>query len=221
MALSPIAMRIARHVLGEQFLLSDLAAHITWPDNGLMGLHIDQWWLPPPAMPGETYQRAGTISRATAPTGDPVPATRPISPPAVLNVFWAITDFTAENGATRLVPGSHLSGLNPDPEREDYTTVQAIVPAGSAVAWEGRTWHAAGFNRSNGPRIGITTYFCGPQFRQMANLTHGAKREVLTDAPDELKALMGFKSWSGYGRTSDAYNDLVEPAENLIGELRP
>jgi ectoine hydroxylase-related dioxygenase (phytanoyl-CoA dioxygenase family) len=221
MALSPIAMRIARHVLGEQFLLSDLAAHITWPDNGLMGLHIDQWWLPPPAMPGETYQRAGTISRATAPTGDPVPATRPISPPAVLNVFWAITDFTAENGATRLVPGSHLSGLNPDPEREDYTTVQAIVPAGSAVAWEGRTWHAAGFNRSNGPRIGITTYFCGPQFRQMANLTHGAKREALTDAPDELKALMGFKSWSGYGRTSDAYNDLVEPAENLIGELRP
>jgi hypothetical protein len=118
-ALSPIAMRIARHVLGEQFLLSDLAAHITWPDNGLMGLHIDQWWLPPPAMPGETYQRAGTISRATAPTGDPVPATRPISPPAVLNVFWAITDFTAENGATRLVPGSHLSGLNPDPNRED------------------------------------------------------------------------------------------------------
>ncbi|MDZ4734945.1 MAG: phytanoyl-CoA dioxygenase family protein [Rhodospirillaceae bacterium] len=221
MALSPLAMRIAGHVLGEQFLLSDIAAHITWPDNGLMGLHIDQWWLPQPRMPGETYQRAGTINRSNVPMGDPVPANGPISPPAVLNLFWAITDFTVENGATRLVPGSHLSGRNPDPKRDNYPTVQAVVPAGSAVAWEGRTWHAAGFNRSNGPRIGITTYFCGPQYRQMANLTHGAKREAIGDASDELKALIGFKSWSGYGRTSDAYNDLVEPAENLIGELKP
>jgi hypothetical protein len=219
-ALHPLGQRLAHHVLGEQFMLSDMAAHITWPNNGLMGLHIDQWWLPQPAMPGEPYHRAGSINRSNVPMGDPVRATHPINPPAVVNVFWAITDFTVENGATRLVPGSHLSGRNPDPKRDDYPVVQAIVPAGSAVIWEGRTWHAAGLNRSNGPRIGLTTYFCGPQFRQMANLTYGAKRAVVDDMPAEMKALIGLKSWSGYGRTSDKYNDLVEPGEDLVGELR-
>ena len=220
LALHPLGQRLARHVLGEQFMLSDMAAHITWPNNGLMGLHIDQWWLPQPSMPGEPYHRAGSINRGNVPMGDPVRATHPINPPAVVNVFWAITDFTVENGATRLVPGSHLSGRNPDPKRDDYPVVQAIVPAGSAVIWEGRTWHAAGLNRSNGPRIGLTTYYCGPQFRQMANLTYGAKQAVVDDMPADMKALIGLKSWSGYGRTSDKYNDLVEPGEDLVGELR-
>lgn len=219
-ALHPLGQRLARHVLGEQFMLSDMAAHITWPNNGLMGLHIDQWWLPHPAMPGEPYHRAGSINRSNVPMGDPTKATHPINPPAVVNVFWAITDFTVENGATRLVPGSHLSGRNPDPTRDDYPVVQAVMPAGSAVIWEGRTWHAAGLNRSNGPRIGLTTYYCGPQFRQMANMTYGAKKAVVEDMPADMKALIGLKSWSGYGRTSDKYNDLVEPGENLVGELR-
>ena len=141
-------------------------------------------------------------------------------PVTVLNSIWAVSDFTAENGATRLVPGSHLSGRNPDPQREDYPVVQAIVPAGSAVIWEGRTWHAAGLNRSNGPRIGLTTYFCGPQFRQMANLTYGAKKPVVDAMSADMKALIGLKSWSGYGRTSDKYNDLVESGDQLVGELR-
>ena len=218
-ALDPTGLGLARHVLGEEILLSDLAAHITWPDNGLMGLHTDQWWMPQPVMPGQDYRRPGSISRANVATGDPAVTDRPIAPPVVVNVFWAITDFTAENGATRLVPGSHLSGRNPDPAR-DYECVQAIVPAGSAVVWEGRTWHAAGLNRSNGPRIGITAYYTAPQFRQMSNRTYGTKEAALDGAPRELKALMGFKSWSGYGRTGDTYNDIIEPAENLVGELK-
>ena len=219
-ALHPVGLRLARHVLGEEFMMSDLAAHITWPNNGMMALHIDQWWLPQPTMPGEPYHRPGSINRSNVRIGDPTRANYPINPPAVVNVFWAISDFNAENGATRLVPGSHLSGCNPDPKRDDYPVVQAIVPAGSAVVWEGRTWHAAGLNRSNGPRIGLTSYYCGPQFRQMANLTYGTKREVLADTPEELKALLGLKAWSGYGRTSDKYNDLVEPGDALVGELR-
>ena len=119
------------------------------------------------------------------------------------------------DGATRLVPESHLSGKHPDPARLDYPEIQAEAPAGSAIIWEGRTWHGAGINRSRGPRIGVSAYFTGPQFRQMANWTYGAKPEAYADAPPELKDLLGFKVWGGYGATGDPDATVVEPAERL------
>jgi ectoine hydroxylase-related dioxygenase (phytanoyl-CoA dioxygenase family) len=218
--LNPTALALVRHVLGPEILLSDYAAHVTHPGNRMMDLHIDQWWMPHPRMPGEPHQRPGTITRQQQPYGEPVRANHPLNPPVVCNCFWAITDFTPENGATRLVPESHLSGKHPDPARLDYPEIQAEAPAGSAIIWEGRPWHGAGINRSRGPRIGVSAYFTGPQFRQMANWTYGAKPEAYADAPQALKDLLGFKVWGGYGATGDPDATVVEPAERLIGVLR-
>ena len=139
---NPACLETVRFILGQDAILSEFSAHITWPGNGAMGLHIDQWWLPHPVMPGQSdYRRAGDISRARQSFGSPQRSNGPINPPVVVNVFYCATEFTRGNGGTRLVPASHLSGAHPEPHGS-YDEVQPEVPAGSAVIWDGRTWHA-------------------------------------------------------------------------------
>ena len=103
------------HVLGEQYLLSDLGAIITHPSNRQMGMHIDQWFLPTPTRPKRLERRSGSITRGNLHTGSPDINPDLINAPVVCNVLWMISDFTIDNGATRAVPGSHLSGCSPDP----------------------------------------------------------------------------------------------------------
>ena len=215
---NPACLEIVRFILGADAILSEFSAHITWPGNKEMGLHIDQWWLPHPALPGEDYARPAEATRVEQPYGDPVPTTTPINPPVVCNVMWMVSDFTVENGATRLVPGSHLSGRHPDPARS-YETVQAEGPAGSFVVWEGRTWHAASLNTGNSPRLGITTFWGAPFCRQLLNFTYGLRPEVAAGLSDAERALMGWKIWSSYGSTGDFNAEWATPGEMNAGEM--
>lgn len=96
----PIALALARHLLGERFHLSEFAAHVIHPGNRIMELHTDQWWMPQPKMPGEPAIRPGDITREVQPHGRPVCAQRPINPAVVLSFMWAVTEFTSANGAT-------------------------------------------------------------------------------------------------------------------------
>ncbi|MFT5218996.1 MAG: ectoine hydroxylase-related dioxygenase (phytanoyl-CoA dioxygenase family) [Planctomycetota bacterium] len=212
------AHEIVRHVLGPDFLLSDFSATITHPGNGQMGLHRDQWWLPEPRMPLETHQRCGDIDRSNVSKGQPKISPTPINPPVICNVLWMISDFSIENGGTRIVPRSHLSGINPEPHG-DYDTINATGSAGSAVIFEGRTWHAADFNTSNASRYGITTYYGAPQFRQMLNFTYGMKNEVAENLSPKSRSLLGFKPWRGYGATGDQHAETIVPGDQQIGEL--
>jgi ectoine hydroxylase-related dioxygenase (phytanoyl-CoA dioxygenase family) len=78
-----------------------------------------------------------------------------------IGVVWALNDFTAENGATRVVPGSHRflrAWHTPDLS----ACVQAVMPKGSALFYLGSTWHGGGANRSHTARTGlINTYSLG------------------------------------------------------------
>ena len=217
---NPACLETVRFILGRDAILSEFSAHITWPGNKEMGLHIDQWWLPHPAMPGEDYARPSDARRTKQRTGTPLPADHPINPPVVANVMWMVSDFTVENGATRLVPGSHLSGLHPDPKAA-YDTVHAEGPAGSFVVWEGRTWHSAGPNTSNEIRYGMPTLYAAPQMRTLMNFTLGTRPEVLADASPRMRRLLGFKVWSGYGSTGEMGREWARPGAELIGELEP
>ena len=207
------------HVLGDEYLLSDFAAIITHPDNRQMGLHIDQWFLPTPAAATDSKIRAGSINRRNLHVGPPHPAAHPINPPVVCNALWMVSDFTLDNGATRVVPRSHLSGCHPvgaDPDE----AINVTGPAGTAIVFEGRTWHGADLNRSTGPRYAVSTYYCAPQLRQMANLTYGTRKEVIDAMPPELLPLLGFKPWGGYGATGDPGAALIQRGEDTLGELR-
>ena len=213
---------IVSHLLGEEFILSDFSAHVVRPGAKPLPLHIDQWWMPAPRLPLDNYARVSDINRDNTTTGAPQLADTPINPPCVVNAFWAISDFTLQNGATRLVPGSHLSGKQPPPNtvHEEFS-IPLIVPAGTCTIWDGRTWHGAGANTSNEERYGVTTYYGGPQFRPLTNFTLGTHAAIVEKASLQLRRLLGFKVWNEYGRTGISDEEgFALPANEQLSTLK-
>ena len=217
------ARELVGHVLGKEYVLSSFTANIARP-GGILEPHTDQWWMPWPVIPGQRSVPAGSMTREAA-RGANIDPDRPhgiISPAAASNVVWMLTDFTAENGATLVVPGSHLSGRQPELERDKNAHwVSCAAPAGTAVVLDGRTWHSTGRNVGSGDRLAALTYFCAPQFRTQENLTVGTSQEVLDRASPELLALLGFKVWNGYGRIESPKDTCIRRGQSSLGELRP
>ncbi len=218
----PLAMALVERLLGADYLISCVDAQIQLPGSTAMALHTDQWWMPPPVRPGEPPRPVSALRRGTGGSTDPSPAEGPISAAMVADVMWMIDDFTEANGATRLVPGSHLSGRKPDPSvPHKVPTVAAAGPAGTAFVFDGRLWHGAGANASERPRRGITTNCCGPQCRPLENYTRGLRPEVLARCPPEILARLGFAAWSSYGHTGDPETRFSAPGDEALGELKP
>ena len=79
----------------------------------------------------------------------------PAAPPCQISCMFALSDFTAENGATRVVPGSHLWSDFSRQAADDEIT-QAVMPTGSGMIYLGKTLHSAGANKTeNEPRFGM------------------------------------------------------------------
>ena len=206
----PLALDLARRLLGRRIHLSGFTAHAVDPGNEIMALHTDQWWLPKPALPGERPWRPGDITRAVRCFGRPEPARRPINPAAAINVMWTLTEFTAANGCTRVVPGSHLSGAEPDPDSR-WETVNAEAPAGAAIVWDARIWHASGRNTGDAARIGVSATYCGAQFRQLQNHALALRPSAHAALDDSMRELLGFRLNSSYGATDDSEADFARP----------
>ena len=208
-------------LLGEDFLLSSYDASIVRPRGPVMALHTDQWWMPRPQARNEAPRPAGDVKRAEYyGEGDDDP-TRLITPPGACTAMWMLSDFTPENGATRIVPRSHLSGEQPDPGR-DYSAqaVPIVGPAGTAFLWDARAWHGMGANTGNTERVAIVSTFCAPMFRQQINFTLGTRPEVLRGASSKMLTRLGFKVWGGvYGRLRDGDEGFVSVERDVIGEL--
>ena len=213
------ALELVRHVLGEHYQLSCSTANIIGKGAAPMELHTDAWWMPPPVPKGRFGLPVGSISRTEA--GEVQDGAAMIAPPACVNSMWLLVDFHAANGATRVVPGSHLSGRQPKPELYREADLVAIeAPAGTAMFFEGRLWHGSGTNRTDQPRMGLLNTYCGPQFRPQENYTLGLLPEALAAAPLRLKELVGLKVWNGYGRFDTPAVELIAQ-DQLIGELSP
>ena len=214
------ARDLVGHLLGEHYLLSSYTANIANPGGVAMKLHTDQWWMPAPTRRERKPLPIGSIRRDRFDDGPGEPAM--ITVAACCNIMWMLDDFTEENGATRIVPGSHLKGRQPDHVRDEgVPTVAAVGPAGSAMVFDGRLWHGTGANTGNSRRMGLLTTFCGPQLRPQENFTVGTRPEVLAAASPDLLALLGFRVWSGYGRTGNPVVDIIDRHEQPIGVLRP
>lgn len=132
--------------------------------------------------------------------------------PYVANSMIMLSDFTAGNGATRLVPGSHKWGHYPPLSRiirddgtvdgfntEPIETVAAEAPAGTIMAFEGRLWHGQGESTSDDVRYAISTYFAQPFVRQQDNMPASIIPDVFGRMSDELKALVGFSQDGNLG----------------------
>jgi ectoine hydroxylase-related dioxygenase (phytanoyl-CoA dioxygenase family) len=123
-----------------------------------------------------------------------IPIPKP-HPPVVCNTTWAITDFTEANGATRLVPGSHL--LDHPDYGADYPTVPAEMAKGSVLVWNGSLWHGGGANRSAARRVGIAMNYCAGYIRQQENQQLGIPRHLAREFPPRLRRLVGYSIYQG------------------------
>ncbi|MDQ3034212.1 MAG: phytanoyl-CoA dioxygenase family protein [Myxococcota bacterium] len=112
-------------------------------------------------------------------------------PRLALSCIWAIEDFTDDNGATELIPGSHLpsSHLAGAPSREP---VRATMPAGSVVLFDGRLQHRGGANRSTRTRLAISPQYCEPWLRtQESQLLIVPPEKAATCTPRQ-RAMLGY-----------------------------
>jgi ectoine hydroxylase-related dioxygenase (phytanoyl-CoA dioxygenase family) len=116
--------------------------------------------------------------------------------PTVCNTMWALTDFTEENGATRIIPGSHLRDHSPT-YLQHYESVAAEMPAGSVLVWHGSLWHGGGANRSAARRVGVAMNYCAGFVRQQENQQLGIPRAIARGFAPRLRQLVGYGVYNG------------------------
>jgi len=80
----------------------------------------------------------------------------------LLNTLVMLDEFTEDNGATYLLPGSHKSPVKPPVEFFYAKAVRALGPAGSILVFDSNVWHAGGDNLTDAPRRSVTPMFCRP-----------------------------------------------------------
>lgn len=119
-----------------------------------------------------------------------IPLPRP-HVPIVVNSMWAITDFTDENGATRIVPGSHTHADYPEPFG-GIETVPAVMRRGSVMIYNGSLWHGGGANRTDARRVGVAMNYCAGWLRQQENQQLGIPLEIARRFSPRLRRLAGF-----------------------------
>ncbi|MFJ4388827.1 MULTISPECIES: phytanoyl-CoA dioxygenase family protein [Pseudomonas] len=113
---------------------------------------------------------------------------------ARLQMMLAISDFTEENGATRVIPGSHLWDDERMPTQEE--TVAAQMPAGSALLWMGSVYHGGGANTSAAPRTGLTMAYDLAFLRLEENHFLSIPVERVRQLPAEMQRLLGWSASS-------------------------
>lgn len=107
-----------------------------------------------------------------------------------LNTISAITDFTADNGATRVVPGSHRWDWERTPNSDEIT--QAIMPRGSVMFYTGSVIHGGGENRSDSDRIALNLTYINAWLRQEENQYLTCPPDVAKNFEPELRDLLGY-----------------------------
>ncbi len=107
-----------------------------------------------------------------------------------VSTIWAIEDFTDDNGATELVPGSHAwRDERPDPTT---STIRARMPAGSVVLFDGATWHRGRDNRSSATRLAISPQYCQPWLRPQESQLLIAPPAIAAGYSARGRAMLGY-----------------------------
>lgn len=148
------------------FTLSSLNSRAALPGAGHQRLHAD-WGEP--AEPGG-YQ--------------------------VCNSIWLLDDFTAANGATRVVPGSHRSGRLPsqamaDPEDRHPDEVKLLGSAGTVVIFNAHLWHGGTRNTTGQPRRALHSYFCRRGRKQQLDQRAYLRPETLARLSPAAQHILG------------------------------
>jgi ectoine hydroxylase-related dioxygenase (phytanoyl-CoA dioxygenase family) len=161
-AVDPLVLEVVGRLLGPSFLLSAPVGISIGPGETPQNLHRDDGVYPVRRPHGEL----------------------------VVNTMWALDDFTKDNGATIIMPGSHRWGDGEtDPTVEP---VRAVMPAGSMMIFLGSLLHAGGANDTAATRLGVILEYCAGWLRPQENHVLGVPKEIVGDLPRPLQELLGY-----------------------------
>jgi ectoine hydroxylase-related dioxygenase (phytanoyl-CoA dioxygenase family) len=178
-AVAPRVLQLARHLLGNDILLSSMTANIANQGGARQAVHTDQ---------------------------DYIPLETPY--PMVCDVAWMLVDFTEDNGATLVAPGSHRWRRIPT-RGEVVPMVPATGPAGTALVFDGRLWHGTGENRTSQSRYAMFSYFCRSFVRQQENFALSLAPEAIAACSPDLLALLGFQVWHTLGMVEGTFHGTI------------
>jgi ectoine hydroxylase-related dioxygenase (phytanoyl-CoA dioxygenase family) len=131
------------------------------------------------------------------------------------NTMWAMTDFTAENGATRVLPGSHLAADRLQFKHEEAEAAE--MPAGSVLFYSGAVYHGGGANTSDSTRYGLNITYAVSWLRQEENQYLACPPDLARTLPEPLLRVMGYAK----GAYALGYvDDLRDPLDVLLGRQR-
>ena len=159
----PLILAILDDLLTPNYLLSANLAINTHPGETPQSFHADCSGMP-------FTERAGMHGIST---------------------IWAVDDFTDTNGATEVIPGSHL-WADERPVADDARAVKVIMDKGSVVVFHGSLFHRGGANQSGAPRLAITPQYCQPWLRQLENMSLAVPQSMAAGYSERVQALLGY-----------------------------
>lgn len=130
---------------------------------------------------------------------------------ASLNVMIAIDAFTAENGATLVVPATHQREIAPLGEFCRRWARPVICAAGDAIVFDSTLWHAAGINRSSRDRLAINHQFTRSWIKQQIDYCRALDASLLDGLPERSRQLLGY-----YTRVVASLDDYYQPTEHRL-----
>ena len=185
--LAPAVRAHVAHVLGPRYKLSSLNARAAEPGAGTaQSLHVDAG-----AVPDERGYW-------------------------VCNALWMLDDFTADNGALRVVPGSHRSGRRPqdvlaDPRAPHRDEVLVTGRAGDVVVMNSHLWHGGTANRTGGRRLALHAFYCRADKPQQQYQKALLRPETQARLDAEARALLAL---------DDPANDAISAEGGRSGFMR-
>jgi len=128
-----------------------------------------------------------------------------------VNVLFAIDEFTADNGGTLVVPGTHQRGNPPDLAYLRARAVPVECPPGSMLAFDSTLWHAAGANVSGKDRLAINHQFTRSYLKQQIDYVRALGDAVVQALPPRTQQLLGW-----YTRVVTSLDEFYQPEEGRL-----